>query len=124
MKKLFKVLFLLGIIVGFTSIYSFTNKTPLPTVFDVAITVTDNSQFECDRKVTLVVEINGMSVYYSQDYDSGTPTYYFHNIPVGCDNISSGMSKKCSQGEIVIGQSRNGPFTAYTSEILYVGIGS
>ncbi len=126
MKKILKLFVLLGIIVAVTGIYSFTNKTPapIPTVISVAITVTDNSQYECARNVTLTYEINGMKIGVSQQYVSGTTLYTFTGIPADCDKISSGMSKKCSQNETILGQSKNGPFTPFTTQTLGVGISS
>ncbi len=124
MKKFAKLFLLLGVIVAVTTVYSFTNKATLPTTMTVVITVTNVNPppFTCDRDVVLKVKSGGLGMQFTQQYSVGTTTYTFYNVPAGVDQISSGMSKKCTVNETILGEAKTGPFTAGSTQYLSVGI--
>jgi hypothetical protein len=124
MKKFLKVMAIIGIMIATVGLYSSTNKASAQSTMTVVISVTNSSAFDCSRNVVLTVQIGIFSQQISQPYVVGTTTYTFNNINADCDFITSGMSKKCSDLETIIVNSKRGPFTANSTQTLGVGITS
>jgi hypothetical protein len=124
MKKFFKVMAIIGIMIATVGLYSSTSTASAQSTMTVVISVTNSSAFDCSRNVVLTVQIGIFSQQISQPYVVGTTIYTFNNINADCDFITSGMSKKCSDLETIIVNSRRGPFTANSTQTLGVGITS